>query len=339
MASVPSGNPSCIKTIFHAFNMRINSLHDKLDLLCNTGYDAIQLSPLQKSIHMANAGFECGSEWWARYQPVSHLHIEGLGSAEDLRRLCNSAREKGIIVIADVVFNHMAVVASREEWLKSEKDARHRENLLKRLEERFAPLTRSDFHPWKDCSRDPDWDNENRFEGWGAGEWSDLKPTEKVLDIHKRHLDDLLSAGVRGFRFDAAKHIRPSTLKIYVDHIRARQPDCFVYFEVLSGDPKMHAETMSIAKSTDFLLCWRLRDIILGQNSRMLHDLPELSPYSIRFARNHDTIMNQEMAHSMGYRRDDHRCILAWVIIMAIDTGTVLVFPEDQDFHHQDKQP
>lgn len=65
------------------------------------GYDAVQISPVQKSI---------GNEWWARYQPVSHEHIEGLGSENDLRELCRKAQEIDIIIVADVVFNHVSTI-------------------------------------------------------------------------------------------------------------------------------------------------------------------------------------------------------------------------------------
>jgi glycosidase len=89
------------------------------------GYDALQLSPLQKSID--------GSQWWARYQPVSHECIEGLGSASELKELCKTCSEHGMTVVADIVFNHMAVVASRNDWLRARKNPQYEEELLKKL--------------------------------------------------------------------------------------------------------------------------------------------------------------------------------------------------------------
>jgi glycosidase len=83
-------------------------------------------------------------------QPVDHLQLEGLGSAHDLRELCQECEKVSMRVIADVVFNHMAVVARRSEWLRAQKDQRFMEELLQRLDHRFRPLDRTDFHPWKD---------------------------------------------------------------------------------------------------------------------------------------------------------------------------------------------
>lgn len=88
-------------------------------------------------------------------QPVDHLQFEGLGSTHDLRELCQECEKVSMRVIADVVFNHMAVVARRSEWLKAQKDPRFMEELLQRLDHRFRPLDRTDFHPWKDMIVSP----------------------------------------------------------------------------------------------------------------------------------------------------------------------------------------
>jgi hypothetical protein len=120
-----AGFPVKRHTIFHAFNWRLGTIVHRLQHLQEHGYDAVQISPVQKSI---------GDEWYARYQPVSYEHIEGLGSKEDLMSLCAQARRKGMIVIADLVFNHMAVIASRNEWLHAQHDQGKRVRLPARLE-------------------------------------------------------------------------------------------------------------------------------------------------------------------------------------------------------------
>ena len=104
---------------------RLWDVRNQVPRLNEMGYNAIQLSPLQKSIE--------GNQWWARYQPVSHECIEGLGSVAELKELCKTCNDKGIIVIADVVFNHMAVVASRHDWQRAQKSPHFEEELLKKL--------------------------------------------------------------------------------------------------------------------------------------------------------------------------------------------------------------
>jgi maltooligosyltrehalose synthase len=100
-----------IKTIFHAHNWPFVRINASLDEISRTGYDAVQLSPLQKSA--------LGNAWFLRYQPFDHLEIHGLGDQRELAMLCAAASRRGIAVIADVVFNHMAVPsdALRKHWL------------------------------------------------------------------------------------------------------------------------------------------------------------------------------------------------------------------------------
>ena len=308
-------------TIFHAFNWRFRDILGKLWELRQSGYDAVQVSPAQKSI----GG---GSQWWERYQPVSYTEIEGLGSLDDLQELCTAAREKEIIVIADVVFNHMATVGSRDDWMRSKHDSGFRQELMQRLDTHFPPFTREDFNPWMECGWE-DWDNENRFEVWGDSAWCDLKPTQRVMDVHCQHLDKLLTAGVQGFRFDAAKHIRPKTLKQYAEHIRAHRPDTFIYFEVLTDRVDMHELTAKVAPSTDFALCFRLRQVLVhADKPEQLTRLPLLSYDAVRFVRNHDTIMNEGFARVHDYHREHGNLLtLGWVLLLAMDGGSVLPAP------------
>jgi len=81
---------------------------------------------------------------------VSFHEIDGLGNKGDLAELCRACKDKGMCVIADVVFNHMAVVASRDEWMRAQRDKGYNEELLSRLDNYFKPLDRNDFNPWMD---------------------------------------------------------------------------------------------------------------------------------------------------------------------------------------------
>jgi len=330
LTSFSSAAHSCQRptTVYHAFNQRFHEVKGKLDSLASV-YDGVQISPAQKSIG--------GHQWWGRYQPVDHCVIDGLGSKEELADLCRHAKDKGIRIIADVVFNHMSVIAHRGDWQRAQRDQRFNEELLHRLDTHFPGLTRDDFHPWKDMMGD-DWDNENRFEGWGAGEWSDLKPTEKVLLRHQKHIDMLLEAGVTGFRFDAAKHIRPRTLRAYVDYIRQICKDAYIYLEVLSPDPEQHAPFLGWADTTDFQFCFDLRNALHQQVFREPPAVPDRED-SVLFVRNHDTIQNHDFAQSHGYSPSDPKLSLAWVMLLAHPKGTVLVYPEDEGLHKDGKEP
>ena len=42
------------------------------------------------------------------------------------------------------------------------------------------------------------WDDEYRYEGWGSGEWSELRYCERVVRHQQKHLQLLMDAGGDG---------------------------------------------------------------------------------------------------------------------------------------------
>ena len=156
------------------------------------------------------------------------------GGYEGLQRLCEDAANLRVMVplgdpterceacqrcktdicsnllrIADCVFNHMAVVASCSEWREAQEDHGKLEELKGRLDRTFGPqLDRNDFQwPWV-CLEGHKWDDPNyMFEGWGCGEWSELRFSDKVVNLHLEHLRQLLDCGVSGFRSSACVHL------------------------------------------------------------------------------------------------------------------------------------
>mmetsp|Transcript_80122 Transcript_80122/g.166679 ORF Transcript_80122/g.166679 Transcript_80122/m.166679 type:complete len:796 (+) Transcript_80122:2654-5041(+) len=346
------------RTIFHAFHWQFADVEKKLEEFKAQGFDAVQISPAQKS--------KSGGQWWARYQPKDYTKIEGLGSTEDLQKLCKKAQELGLMIIGDVVFNHMIVVASGHEWGNAQGKPDELARLKQKLSQAVGPsLCADDFQwPWFNMSG-PHWDNDNRYEGWGNGEWSELRHCKKVVDVHCQHLKTLLDAGVRGIRFDAVKHMRPAHVKEYVDFVRSNsQPgEVYLYGEVLSVQEKMHLEYMDSNEiaTTDFALTVFFNRIFKeegGGKEAVLRGVksaamaaaakegldlkatdlaetetaeapsaPMLSADSVRFARNHDTVMNPGTFYGLG-----SNCLKArvlWALLLAVHDGTVLVFPED----------
>jgi len=356
------------RSIFHAFHWPFAEVRKHLKDFRDNGFDAVQLSPAQKSKH--------GKEWWTRYQPQDYTKIEGLGSADELRQLCADAQRHGVMIIADVVFNHMIVVAGAHEWQHAQRDPKKLTSLKRKLSEAVGPwLDAEDFQwPWFKMEG-PHWDNDNRYEGWGNGEWSELRHCQKVVDLHNKHLKDLLDAGVRGIRFDAVKHMRPEHIGEYLKFLREQPFEVYAYGEVLSVDDSMHKEYMEPLSlpTTDFALTTYLNNVVLptttaetaaagvrvsaeraaaldGIEVRRVSaavsssaggplrapDTPTLAPNSVRFARNHDTVNNPGSFYGLSHTNCiDTRVVWAW--LLAVHDGTVLVYPEDM--LHPDSAP
>ncbi|CAJ1414023.1 unnamed protein product [Effrenium voratum] len=343
--------------IFHAFNWKFCDVQKKAAMVAALGFDAVQLSPAQRSIE--------GDQWWTRYQPVKYEEIHGLGSEQDLRNCCKACEKAGLLVFGDLVFNHMQVVASCEEWRKAQQDDGVMEILQRRLSQKLGPtFDRDDFQwPWYPLEGD-DWDSDKRMEGWGCGEWSELKGgAPKVVAVHNAHMAKLKSCGISGFRFDAAKHMRPQHIADYVD-----KADVYAYGEVLSIDPTMqqeytegvHLTTGEQFPTTDFLLSvWMRKFIEVGpaavdfDNTEWVKHLreiemkrpselperaynvengqmsaPVLSRNSIRFARNHDTVSNEVPFYGLtGWTQASAQVAAAW--LLATHDGSVLLLADD----------
>eukprot|EP00929_Paragymnodinium_shiwhaense_P118997 TRINITY_DN90890_c0_g1_i1.p1 TRINITY_DN90890_c0_g1~~TRINITY_DN90890_c0_g1_i1.p1 ORF type:complete len:783 (+),score=174.35 TRINITY_DN90890_c0_g1_i1:69-2351(+) len=353
---IPQGALAPPRTMFHAFHWQFSEVKKRLKELKDLGFEAVQLSPAQKS--------KGGRQWWTRYQPQDYTQIEGLGSLEELRALGDLAKELGITLLGDAVFNHMIVVASGDDWKRAQKDASLLKTLQKRLADAVAPhLEVEDFQwPWFMMSG-PHWDDDHRYEGWGNGEWSELRYCPKVVQLQQRHLKLLLDAGVRGIRFDAVKHMRPAHVGDYVKFLRESGLGIYSYGEVLSVDEPMHKEYMDALQlpSTDFPLTVYINRVLHsgvdaaeagiraaalaaasadgvevgttpadGGATTMAMDCgraPLLSSDSVRFARNHDIVMNPGSFY--GLKASCAEALPVWLWLLSVHDGTILMYPED----------
>src|SRR4030095_11101558 len=153
--------------IFHAFNDPFTLVESYVCELAGQGYSHVQISPAQKSNP-------------ARYQPVDFAVIEGMGTEGEPKKLTDKARECGMRVIADVVFNHMS---SMDEY--------------KRLD-KFPGLAPPDFHG--QCGIDYSKRDSVRS-CWLGGDLPDPDQSRPgVQDVQKAHIRKLLSLGIDGFR-------------------------------------------------------------------------------------------------------------------------------------------
>lgn len=317
--------------IYHAFNMDFNKIIPMINTLHDEGFDAIQIAPAQQS--------NPDSAWWARYQPKNYSIIEGRGSVTDLKNLVQKAQADNMIIVADVVFNHGMADIPSEDWKKASDKCSYQHNCLE-LDKLYEKLTnnmpqfkKEDFHPWREIN---DWDelikngntNIGRIVGWGTGTWADFKfESPNVQKVQTEYLDTLISAGVKGFRFDAEKHMSPAQYKFYVDYIRSKLPDAFIYGENLTTDRNMLNEySAANTPVTDFKLLHSLISAF-GFSGNLTRDLSvpdSVSNDSITFARNHDTVYGD--VYHFGDLKDAE---LAWAYVLARKEGIPLIFSDN----------
>jgi|GEM_PF-635510 len=297
--------------IYQAFNERFVDLQPKLESLRSQGFTTIQISPPQKSLP--------SSEWWGRYQPYDYRVIEGpLGNESELRDLMTEGHRVGLIMIVDVVLNHMA-------------DARRYNDLHY---PQFAPW---DFHFSETRPCIQNWGD--RFQvthHWFCdfrAQLPDLDTSSSyVRGVHKDYLRKLTGLGADGFRVDAAKHIEPEYFTDVLGVLSAEQRH-WTIGEVIASNGHEAGEYSHLMRLTDFQLTGSMiKAFSLGGDLRSLINpasfggaLPEARHAA--FARNHDTAMNAGFFQFAEYRD----AMLANAYVLARRGGVPFIFNADAD--------
>jgi glycosidase len=300
-------------------------------------------------------------EWYKRYQPYDFSRIAGIGNYNDLQKLCAKAGDDTMI-IADLVFNHMMTVAKHIDFKNAYKDCYNNNseeclekiNKMNNLLNKFPNFSYNDFRidPYCRTLQQDYQENQDRVSNcwsgvgipydenghplpedkWGEP-WTELK-TEKdtVRKVHTDYLDMLISAGVRGFRFDAIKHMKPDDYRYYVDYIHNKVPDAWIYGEVNDANLGIVYKYSGISSMGDVKLLQTVESAMKDGELKNLRVLDHPSdPYghgyipdnsSVTFARNHDV--------KDVYGSSD-LLPLAWAYILSRQGGTPLVLSWDSN--------
>lgn len=165
--------------ILHCFNWSIAQVKEALPTIAAAGFGSVQLSPLQRP------DVRSGEGWHALYRPydLAFKASSFMGSEEDLRSLCQAAEQYGIKVIVDVVANHVDKTAGYHDT-------------------------------WWDAGGRVRWEGginygDRRSITHGQlGDYGDVNSEDaEVCARGKAYVEKLKSLGVKGIRWDAAKHI------------------------------------------------------------------------------------------------------------------------------------
>lgn len=163
--------------ILHCFNWTVNQVKAELPNIAAAGYGSVQLSPMQRS------DSKVGYPWHDLYRPYDLAFKGGIGSREELKALCAEAANYGIKIIVDVVANHVDKTAGyHDTWWDG--NGRVRWNGGINYGDRYS-ITHGQL-----------------------GDYGDVNSEDaEVCARGKAYVEDLKSMGVKGIRWDAAKHI------------------------------------------------------------------------------------------------------------------------------------
>lgn len=171
-ASIQEGN------ILHCFDWTMAEVKAELPAIAEVGFGAVQLSPLQRP----DAG--PGSPWHDLYRPYDiAFKSSRMGSADDLKALCEEAATYGIKIIVDVVANHVDKTAGyHDTWWDSNGRVRWNGGI--------------------------NYGDRNSITHNQLGDYGDINSEDaEVIARAKAYVQQLHDLGVKGIRWDAAKHI------------------------------------------------------------------------------------------------------------------------------------
>ena len=223
------GIPSNIQdgNILHCFNWKLSDIKSELPNIAKAGFGAVQISPMQRPD-------QSQVKWYDAYRPYDFKFTDNvLGSAADLKALCSAAESYGIKIIVDVVANHVDGTASNkteyhDSWWNS--NGRLRWNGDVNYGDRYS-ITHNQLG--------------------GGGGYPDVNSEDsEVANRAKAYLEELKSMGVKGIRWDAAKHIAlPSEGCSFWSTVTS-VPGLYHYGEILDNPGGSNGDKLMIEYTT-----------------------------------------------------------------------------------------
>lgn len=326
------------ETILHAWSWNFPTIGENMKQIADAGFTMVQTSPVQACYAPDGSGKlifddnETEGNWYYYYQPTDwKIGNNILGSRDQMKQMMDSAAKYNVKIIVDVLPNHTAfdIDAVSDDFYKAVggRDKMFHSNGLQPVE---------DYNDRLQCTL------------WASGALPDVN-TENP-DFQKYYMEfvnDLLSLGVKGFRYDTAKHIGVhsdpvdsakgvkendfwdvATGRKSVKGVKLAVPydSLFVYGEVLQDRNVPEAEYAEYFGQTASGYGHILREALEKGNVNGLDivnwhhtSAPE---YLTTWVESHDTYAN---AHESAHLTDD-QIRTGWVFLTARQNGVPLFF-------------
>lgn len=326
------------ETILHAWSWNFPEMARSMKEIADAGFTMIQTSPVQESYAPEGSGKKLFDEnvtegnWYFYYQPTDwKVGNKYLGTKAQMQQMLDSAAKYNVKVIVDVLPNHTAfdIDAVSEDFVKAVggRDKLYHSNGLQAV---------IDYNDRLQCTL------------WGSGGLPDVN-TENP-DFQKYYMEfvnELINMGVRGFRYDTAKHIGVhsdpvdtasgvkendfwdvATGRKAVKGVKLAIPydSLFVYGEVLQDKNVPEAEYADYFGQTASSYGWVLREMLEKHSAKGM-DLKDYyhsaaPEFLTTWVESHDTYAN---AHESAHLTDD-QIRVGWVFLTARQNGTPLFF-------------
>lgn len=282
--------------IAQLFDKPFFQVQKALSRLGKLGITHVLVSPPQKS-HSSRS-------WWGRYQPVDFTKVEGpLGDSTALYYLCLEARRRGMTIVADTVIHHL----SNESRYLTVRGNR----ILRAQYPRFSIKDLAGLHR----------------PGRGRGLPILDTRSEWVRHELRNYLRYLYELGVRGFRFDSAKHIDPHLFPFLLEGLPPLLNFGELVYRTADEYPPSYWKSM---KAYDFPLAWAVNRAFAwdGDLRELIEPKTLWGPLAITFVNHHDLARNRSGFANFRLRYLEDRK-LAYAYLFARNHGTPMVYGPD----------
>ncbi|NLK95560.1 MAG: hypothetical protein GX275_10295, partial [Clostridiales bacterium] len=329
--------------ILHAWCWSLNTIRENLKSIAEAGYSAVQTIPINniasKYTNMKIMGNDesggTDGAWWWQYQPTDwQIGNYMVGTKEDFKALCEEAKGYGIKIIVDVVPNH--TTSDRSQVSQNLINAAGGWNNLFHAYNRG--IGNNQFNDRYYCTVGNACSMGSTAEGAGLPDAETENP--KYQDYFIKYLNECISLGASGFRYDTAKHIGlPSdpmddrtkqngwsnNFWQRVTSEITNASSIFNYGEVLNDANVKETEYGQYMYVTASNYGGKIRGAVTGKNLNsgniMGYNYGLPGSRSVTWVESHDTYSDNS---SLGL--SDWQIKMGWAIITARKDGTPLFF-------------
>ncbi len=334
----PNPDATNTETILHAWSWNFPEIAKNMKKIADSGFTMVETSPVQHCFEPEGSGKKIFDEnvtegnWYYYYQPTDwKIGNNIVGSKQQMQEMMDSAKKYNIKIIVDVLPNHTAfdIDAVSDEFYKAV-GGRDKMFHSKGLE----PI--KNYQDREECTL------------WAMGSLPDVNTENPDFQkYYMQFVNELLEMGVKGFRYDTAKHIGVhsdpvdkasgvkendfwdvATGRKSVKGVKLAVPydSLFVYGEVLQDKGVPEAEYADYMGQTASGYGHVLREMLEKGNANGI-DLysyhhagaPE---FLTTWVESHDTYAN---AHESAHLTDN-QIRQGWVFLTARQNGTPLFF-------------
>lgn len=318
-------------TILHAWCWSFNTIRENMKDIADAGYTYVQTSPANTCFVGENGGMQIfgDGKWYYHYQPIAwRIGNYQLGNRDEFKAMCDKAKKYGVKILVDVLPNHTAfdTTAVLPEFIEA---VGGRDNL---------------YHA-NGFNEIQDYNDRYQCTTGAMGGLPDVNTENPDFQYYfMTYINDLITCGASGFRYDTAKHIglpsdpldAKSKQNDFWDVAMGRKPikgitlankdNLFIYGEVLQDKnvkEKEYAEYFGMCASN---YGHSIRQIISNRKTTA----KEVSNYQhsvtpeklTTWVESHDTYCNANESASLT----DTQIRLGWAIITARQNGTPLFY-------------